>query len=211
MVKYVRGVTMKGIIAVVTYNCNIMCSSCSYGCGPHRKGIMSPECFKEKVMEAYDKGYTDYLEICGGEPFLHTGIVFKYLKKIRDININKIVVTNGFWGKMDNYTDIIMYLRKRGIAKVILEYDSFHSVFIDQETILAAVRKCSMCGIDVVIRAVFQTSNLSTPYDLKTLDIMRSIRKRWGNLVFECKTAEHYRGLYSHDEKINKLLILPKA
>jgi molybdenum cofactor biosynthesis enzyme MoaA len=209
MVKYVRGVLMNGIIAVITYNCNITCSNCSYGCGPHRKGMMSPECFKQRVTEAYSQGYGDYLEIAGGEPFLHTGIVFKYLKKIKHIETKKLIVTNGFWGRLNYYMDILMELKDSGVSEVVLEYDSFHSVFIDQETILEAIKKSFHCGIGVRIRSGFETSSLSTAYDLRTLELIRSIRRKQDRVRFECKTGEKYMGLYRDEGDTHRRIILP--
>lgn len=209
MVKYVRGVIMKGIVAVVTYNCNIMCSNCSYGCGPHRKGIMSPGCFKQRIDEAYGQGYGDYIEIAGGEPFLHTGIIFKYLKKIKHIETKKLIVTNGFWGRLDYYLDILSELKESGISEIILEYDSFHSVFINEETILEAIRMLHICGIEVRIRAGFETSSLRTAYDLKTLELIRSIRSRQSRVRFELNTREKYIGLYSGKDDTHRRVILP--
>lgn len=208
MVKYVRGVFMHGIVAVVTYNCNIMCSICSYGCGPYRKGMMSPECFRQKVTEAYSQGYDDYIEIAGGEPFLHTGVVYKYLKKVKNIKTKKRIVTNGFWGKLDYYMDILEALKDSGISEVVLEYDIFHSVFIREETILDAISKLHICGIEARIRACFETSSLSTPYDIKTLEIIKRIRKNQAWVSFECRTEEKYMGLYgSNDEKYKKIIL----
>lgn len=209
MVKYVRGVFMNGIVAVVTYNCNIMCSNCSYGCGPHRKGMMSPECFRQKVAEAYSQGYDDYIEIAGGEPFLHTGVVYKYLKNVKHVKTKKRIVTNGFWGRLDYYIDILEALKNSGISEVVLEYDIFHSVFIEEETILDAIRKLCICGIDARIRAGFETSSLSTPYDIKTLEIIKSIRKKQDWVSFECRTEEKYTGLYRNDDEKYKKIILP--
>ena len=209
MVKYSRGVLMKGIVAVVTYNCNIMCSSCSYGCGPHRKGVMSPENFKDRVTEAYASGYSDYLEISGGEPFLHTGMVFKYIKKIEGLDIKKSIVTNGYWGGQDYFFDILADLKHCGVDEIILEYDSFHSVFINQETILEAANKAGICGMKVRLRAGFETSSLSTRYDWVTLDIMRSLRKRHNKLIFECVSIEEYAGLYSNNINCHRRIILP--
>lgn len=209
MVKYVRGAFMKGIVAVVTYNCNIMCANCSYGCGPHRKGMMSPEFFRQKVEEAYEQGYGDYIEIVGGEPFLHTGIVYKYLKKVRHIKTKKRMVTNGFWGKLDYYMDILEELRDSGISEVVLEYDIFHSVFISQEIILEAIRKLHVCGMEAGIRACFETSNLSTAYDIKTLEIIKSIRRKQDGISFECRTCEKYEGLYRDKEGSHIRIILP--
>jgi len=208
MVKYVRGVFMNGIVAVVTYNCNIMCSNCSYGCGPHRKGMMSPECFRQKVTEAYNHGYGDYIEIAGGEPFLHTGIVYKYLKKVKHIKTKKSIVTNGFWGRLDYYIDILEALKDGGISEVVLEYDVFHSVFIKEETILDAIRKLRICGIEARIRAGFETSNLNTTYDIKTLEIIKSIKKKQDWVSFECRTGEKYMGLYGDNEEKHRRLIL---
>jgi MoaA/NifB/PqqE/SkfB family radical SAM enzyme len=175
---------MRGIVAVVTYNCNAMCSICKYKCAPYKKGIMDAAEFQSRVKEAYNEGYRDYLTIQGGEVFLHTGIIFKYLKKINDLSIKKQIVTNGFWGFMDPYVDILQDLKKLGVEHIILEYDYFHSLFIEKETVLKSIDRCIRSKLNISIKSMFETQGIQTEADMKTFELIKYIKNKYNNLNF---------------------------
>lgn len=175
---------MKGIKIVVTYKCNIMCSSCKHNCGPHKKGIMEVNSFENKVVNAYKDGYKDYLIIEGGEPFLETGILYKYLKKIRHISMNKYIVTNGYWGTMESYMDMLEDLKKAGLSGIIFEYDYFHSVFINIDTIKQGVQKCISQGISVSFRSDFISGDIKMDEDLKTFEFIKEMKAEFKTAKF---------------------------
>jgi MoaA/NifB/PqqE/SkfB family radical SAM enzyme len=193
---------MKGIRAVVTYNCNIMCSNCKFKCAPYRKGIMGVSDFYRKFKDAYDEGYRDYLLIEGGETFLHTGIIFKYVKKISSININKSIVTNGFWGNIDPYLDMLQDFKKIGVNEIIIEYDYFHSAFIDKQTIMESIRKCMKSDLNVSIRSTFLTKDIKSEEDKATFELVKDFKKEFKKIKFIFDEINHYdRSNKSFNEK----------
>ncbi|TDT58452.1 radical SAM protein [Fonticella tunisiensis] len=173
---------MKGVRVVVTYNCNIMCSHCKYGCSPLKKGIMSPNEFEERVVDEYNRGFEDYIMIEGGEPFLHSGTVFKYMKKILHLNTKKYIVTNGFWGGLEPYTDILQDFKRNGLSGIVIEYDYFHSLFINMNTIKEAIIRARIADLDVKLKAVFVTGNIKDKSDIKTFEYIKKLKNEFNGI-----------------------------
>jgi MoaA/NifB/PqqE/SkfB family radical SAM enzyme len=194
---------MNGMKIIVTYNCNIMCSNCRYGCAPYKKGIMGVKEFHARFNEAYDDGYRDYLIIEGGEVFLHTGTVFKYLKKISSADIKKIIVTNGFWGKIDPYVNILQDLKDLGVGEIIIEYDYQHAAFIDKSVVVEAIQKALKSGLNVSVKSTFITSGLTEEADRLSFGFIKEVRERFKdvNFILDEVTASNRR-LNTYKEKV---------
>lgn len=199
---------MRGISVICTYNCNIMCTSCTNKCGPHRKGIMRPEIFEYRVRCAYEQGFSDYILIRGGELFKHTGMLFKYLKRIDDLKCKRIAVTNGFWGDMDHYINIIYDLKERGVDEIRFEYDFFHSVYIKEQTLLEAIKKTVKAGLSASLEACFETEDISSKNDEATMKLVNDIRKEFRGIKVQYITVKKYDGLYSDSLNKNEIQIL---
>lgn len=207
MLIYGRGVVMNGIRIVVTYNCNLACSNCKYKCGPYRKGIMDINSFRNGIIKLYERGYRDYVIIEGGEPFLHTGVIYKYLKKIKNVDTKKYIVTNGFWGDIGTYLYILNDLKEIGLFGIIIEYDYFHSSFIDISTVEKAIEKSLKNGLVVNIRASFLTKDISVKADVITFEYIKRIRESYKNIgfIFECindMQSNFLKSRYNLKEKI---------
>lgn len=181
---------MNGTKVIVSYNCNMVCECCEYSCAPFKKGRMSVKDFHEEVNYSFWLGYSDYIKIEGGEPFLKPSILFKYLKSIININSKKYIKTNGYWGNIDPFIDIIVELKKNDLYGLIFEYDFYHSIFIEIETIKKAIAKAIKCDIDVSIKSFFNTKNLSCNEDIKTYEYIKEIKNQYKNvnLIFENKS-----------------------
>lgn len=187
MLKCVRGVVMNGTKVVVSYNCNMVCDCCEYSCAPYKKGRMNVKEFQKEINYSFSLGYSDYIKIEGGEPFLKPSLLSKYLKSIIDIDSKKFIKTNGYWGNMDPFMDIIDGLKKNDLYGLIFEYDFYHSIFIDIQTIKKAISKAIKCDIDVSIKSCFNTKNLSCIEDIKTYEYIKEIKNQFKNinLIFE--------------------------
>lgn len=175
---------MKGIKIIVTYKCNIRCSFCRYNCGPHRKGFMDIRDFKGEIEKTYREGYNNYIIIEGGEPFLESAILFKYLKSIRMIRADKYIITNGFWGNIDMFIDILSDLKKEGLKGIIFEYDFFHSVFINMNILREAVLMCIKSGLEVMFKADFLSGDINNEIDNRTFEYIKKIKKEFNNSRF---------------------------
>jgi MoaA/NifB/PqqE/SkfB family radical SAM enzyme len=175
---------MKGINIIVTYKCNIRCSFCKYNCGPHRKGMMEIKNFKNEIEKAYKDGYNNYIIIEGGEPLLESAIIFKYLKSILMINVDKYIMTNGFWGNVDIYMDILGDLKKVGLKGIIFEYDFFHSVFINMDVLREAILMCMKSGLEVMFKADFISGDIKNEIDIRTFEYIKNIKREFNNSKF---------------------------
>lgn len=212
MLKYGRGVDMNGIRIIVTYNCNFMCGNCRYKCGPYRKGIMEVNSFRNKIVKLYEDGYKDYIIIEGGEPFLYIGMIYKYLKKIKNIDAKKYIITNGFWGNIETYLYSLSELKEIGLYGIIIEYDYFHSAFIDISTIKCAIEKALKNGLNVTLKAVFLTKDISVKADILTFDFIKRIRESYKNIgyIFECINANDQNSLLKFKTNIKEKVVMYK-
>ena len=181
---------MNIIRAVVTYKCNFMCSNCNLKCGPFKKGIMKVNEFDKNIRNLYKEGVYDSLLIEGGEPFLYAGILYKYIKKTSDIQIKKYIVTNGYWGNMEPFNIILGDLKSIGLNGIIIEYDCYHSIFTDTDTIKCAVKKCKINKLEVFIRSNFNTNGISERCDELTFHLIKELKKDFKNTGFIFSTAD---------------------
>lgn len=206
MVIYVGGVRVKGIKIIPTYNCNITCGCCEYKCAPYKKGIMKVREFDTRVHNLYKEGYTDQITIEGGEPFQDPAQLYKYLKSISDLDSKKIIETNGSWGNKETFLDIIYELKKIGLYGIKFEYDFYHSVFINMDTVMKAIEKAIRCGLVVMVKARFNSANASSKEDRKTFDCLKEIRSRFDNIIpvfSEIDRSYRFRqGICNIDEKV---------
>lgn len=181
---------MNKIRVVVTYKCNFMCSNCSLKCGPYKKGIMKVDEFDKNIRNLYKNDIYDLLLIEGGEPFLYAGMLYKYIKKTSDIRIKKYIATNGYWGNMEPFNVILSDLKSIGLDGLIIEYDCYHSIFTDKDTIRRAVEKCKKSGLRVFIRSNFNTNGISERCDELTFNLIKEIKKDFKNTSFIFNTAD---------------------
>lgn len=196
------GVNMKGTKVIVTYNCNMMCYCCEYKCAPYKKGIMGVNDFRNKVFTSYSEGYIDYIDIAGGEPFLNPGMIFKYFKAISKIDSKKIVSTNGYWGNIEPFIDILVDLKKQGLNEIIIEYDYYHSPFIDINTIKEAIIKTLKCGIEISIKAYLNTKNLGSIEDIRSYEYIKEIKNEFKNIKLIFTNTSQNKTSRSSNEKI---------
>ena len=190
MVKYVRGAYMNIIRAVVTYKCNFMCSNCNLKCGPYKKGIMKVDEFDKNIRNSYKRGIYDLLLIEGGEPFLYAGMLYKYIKKTSDINLKKYIATNGYWGNIEPFNVILGDLKSAGLNGIIIEYDCYHSMFTDTDTIKCAIEKCKINGIKVFIRSNFNTNGISEKCDELTFNLIKELKREFKKTGFIFNTTD---------------------
>ncbi|MCX7904680.1 MAG: radical SAM protein [Caloramator sp.] len=197
---------MKGIRIIVTYQCNFLCHHCRYRCAPYKRGFMNQDEFEKRALDAIKDGYNNYIIIEGGEVFLNPSMLFKYLKKIKDIEIKKYVVTNGFWGNLDIYFRILKNLKDIGLAGIILEYDYFHKPFIDEDKLKGAIDKVLKNDLELIFKGILLTDDISTYEDIETLkEIKKLMRPINCKVIFEStdkkfRTEIHKR--WTLDEKL---------
>jgi MoaA/NifB/PqqE/SkfB family radical SAM enzyme len=194
---------MSGTRIVVTYNCNIMCSHCIYKCGPHRRGTMDTNDFHKAAADASISRSNEYITIAGGEPFLHSGIIYKYLKSAGPINIKKNITTNGYWGNIEPFMEILLDFKEIGLNGIIIEYDYFHSFFISMDTVGNAIEKCLKAGLNVTLQGSFVSNDISDKRDVETFEYIRKLKKISGhiNLLFEVLKEDSTSELYKFDKE----------
>ncbi|KRQ86131.1 Radical SAM superfamily protein [Caloramator mitchellensis] len=201
---------MKGIRFVVTYSCNFMCSICRFKCAPFKKGFMPVDKFYEHFLSAFEEGYRDYIIIEGGEAFLDIARVYKYLKKIKNYCLKKYIVTNGYWGDIDIYYSVLNDLKKIGLNGLIIEYDYFHKPFIQEKTILNAIRSALCNNLNVTLRALLKTDNLSCIEDTMTIKNLKDIKDKFEdlNIIFETMEQQSLKGVLNKRWALEEKLIL---
>lgn len=175
---------MGGIQIAVTYHSNICCSCCSYNCAPYKRGWMQPDQFQNNVEKAVAQGYTDFIQIEGGEPFLNSALLYRYLRSILKYHIPVYIRTNGFWGNLQPYTEILGKLMENGLRGITLEYDFFHSASIDFKTAIHALQTAGRTGLERRVLAHFETSDISTIQDEKTFQYLKAFRSHYVDMRY---------------------------
>jgi MoaA/NifB/PqqE/SkfB family radical SAM enzyme len=167
--------------------------------------------FEEKVINSYKEGYKDYLIIEGGEPFLEAGILYKYLRKIWSIPMDKYIITNGYWGTMESYMDILEDLKKVGLSGIIFEYDYFHSIFINIETVKQGVQKCISQGISVSFKSDFISGDMKSEEDVKTFEFVKKMRREFKTTRFQFNDLSKNTNIFGRPLLRDERIILYKA
>lgn len=184
---------MKGTHIAITYKSNICCNCCEYKCAPYKKGSMSIKEFRNRVLISIEEGYGDYLNIEGGEPFLNTALLFKYLKSLQDLSLPIFIRTNGYWGNMQPYYDILQELKKIGLTGIIFEYDFYHSLSIYFKTIVCAIEMSLSLGLEVKVIAYFDSETIATTEDSYTFNCLKTLKNNFNNISFICKVINSNR------------------
>ncbi|WP_342455509.1 radical SAM protein [Caloramator sp. Dgby_cultured_2] len=204
--KHSNGGCMKGVRVIVTYQCNFLCHHCRFRCAPYKRGFMNQDEFEDKVLEAINEGYNNYIIIEGGEVFLNPSMLFRYLKKIKDIDIKKYVITNGSWGNLDIYFRILKDLKGFGLSGIILEYDYFHKPFIDEDKLKDAIDKVLKNDLELILKGILLTDDISTYEDIETLkEIKKLMDKKINKVIFESIETKFKTEIYKRwtvDEKL---------
>ncbi|CCJ33892.1 hypothetical protein CAAU_1808 [Caloramator australicus RC3] len=167
---------------------------------------MNQDEFEDRVFEAIKEGYNNYIIIEGGEVFLNPSMLFRYLKKVKDIDIKKYVITNGFWGNLDIYFRILKDLKGLGLSGIILEYDYFHKPFIDEDKLKDAIDKVLKNDLELILKGILLTDDISTYEDIETLkEIKKLMDKKNNKVIFESIEAKFKTEIYKRwtvDEKL---------
>lgn len=103
---------------------------------------------------------------------------------------------------MDTYLYSLSDLKEIGLYGIIIEYDYFHSAFIDILTIKSAIEKTILSGLNISIRAAFLTRDISVKADIITFEYVKEIRKNYKNIGYILEDANF---------KKHSLLIKPKS
>lgn len=200
---------MKGTKVIVTYKCNCRCHSCEFSCGPEKKGYMRPDSFKKEVLEAAEEGYSDYVTIAGGEPFLRPGMIIKYLKSINNLNGIKSIITNGFWGSSEGYIYMLSEMKTMGLNNVIIDFGYMNNDFIDFSTVLGAVRLTERAELKATLRIGFVTEGIKHPWDQEMFENIKKLKVSDQKLKFIFYSLRESEFKEQKKESHEKL-ILPK-
>lgn len=115
----------KSVIFMLNRKCKYECDSCFSDC----KGDASEKLQREVVLDVINHIPTKIKEVSftGGEPFEEFEALKDYINLAR--KMNKIVKceTSCFWADDYEHTcNLLMNLKKVGLAKIIIDYDGIH-------------------------------------------------------------------------------------
>jgi len=121
-----------------TFKCNFKCRHCMFACGPHFKEMMERDIFL-KVLNCFfymTRRDDDYVNLVGGEPFLHPDIFWQIQTLL--INFEHVrIVTNGSWiltpdgNYAKKYLNLLKLQEKVYIKNltIAISNDEFHREF----------------------------------------------------------------------------------
>ncbi len=150
------------VLIEIIERCNLTCPTCFAGSSPQHAGLMSLECFTERVRRLADGGKagSDMIQLSGGEPTIHPdlpemlGLLFEHGFNRVTINSNGIKLAQA---------DYVRRLAERagrwpdGQLFVYLQFDGFdentHDTLRGRRDLLSikerAIRNCRKNGISV--------------------------------------------------------------
>jgi hypothetical protein len=152
-------------------------------------------------LVSYDKTFVKYSaynalidksSVCEGyaaaayRMFTDAGISSRIITGVADGGSHawNIVKVNGTWYNIDlTWDDPIT-----SNGKQILEYDYFHSRFIDFKTIMNAIEKSLQWNLEVWIKAFFLKPDINCEEDEITFDYIKKIKKSYSGVKFIFKS-----------------------
>ncbi len=145
--------------------CNIKCEHC----------VASNEIIKNAKMEL-DTARTVISEMArsnvagisftAGEPFLYIDDICELVRLCEKNGIYSRIVTNGFWAKTREQSDIIVSrLKLFGLSQLRISYSRWHKKNIRQDNIINAAASCEKQDLDYFISFVTDFSEHDDPLE----------------------------------------------
>ena len=145
--------------------CNIKCEHCVATEDIPGNGKMDIDKAKEIIVELAQAGVGG-ISFSAGEPFLYFKEIGALIKQCRKIGIYTRIVTNSYWAKTAESSDILVgELKENGLCQLRLSYSRWHQKNVPENNILNAVRSCQKIGLDYFISFVTDCSKEDGPYE----------------------------------------------
>jgi len=177
---------------ILTYECNISCSHCCFGCGKRGSGIeglsegiqnLSEELLMKVIEQASRIPHFKVVSFTGGEPTLRYDLLLKALGQAKKNGFNTRLVTNASWAKNPHKArSTLSELKEAGLDEINVTYDDFHSPFVPLSAIRNLYKASSSLGMRIAFAIVKQRSSvINKEYLMRMLKIEES---KLGNEVF---------------------------
>jgi len=147
---------MAGVAICPTNFCNFDCFFCAYRKSKDKQKISTISVNKVKKMldEANPRKFDELVITGGGEPLLAFNKVLEIIKCAKKRGFRVKLVTNGFFGGLNNAEELVKKLKSAGLYKIIFSVDYDHLRFINYPAIPNAIKFCLDYNIIVGIRSV---------------------------------------------------------
>lgn len=116
-----------GLHLLITYQCNFVCDHCFVNSRPEAKGVMKISDLKKIFEEAKSVGNIKWIYFEGGEPFLYYQTMLWGLRKAKDYNFKRGIVTNAYWAtSVEDAKEWLAHISRIGISDLSISDDVYH-------------------------------------------------------------------------------------
>lgn len=145
--------------------CNIRCEHCvAAGENPISK-VMVHEKAREIIFQLANAGVKG-ISFSAGEPFLYFDKIADLIKLCRQLDIYTRIVTNSYWAKTPEETDIfVSELKESGLCQLRLSYSRWHQKNVPQNNVLNAAQSCRKFQVPYFISFVTDFSEKDEIYE----------------------------------------------
>ena len=145
--------------------CNIRCEHCVATDDIPASNKMNLDKAKETIVQMAQAGVGG-ISFSAGEPFLYINEIAEIVKLCSQIGIYTRIVTNSFWAKTTETSDLLVSeLKENGLCQLRLSYSRWHQKNIDKNNVLNAARSCQKVGLNYFISFVTDFSKEDDPYE----------------------------------------------
>ena len=176
---------------ITTYQCNAACKDCCFECTPQVRGRLSLEDMRSSIRKAAREFPGLQLVVfTGGECFLLKNDLFAAILEAHQAGLRTRCVTNGFWGRSENYcAQIVSRLVEAGISEINISTGKDHQQWIPVSSVIRAARMLVERGVVTVLTVEAETGSgdcldqISSDPDIRKImqktDLFRLQRNSW--------------------------------
>lgn len=189
---------------LITLACTGRCRHCSEGEHSGAGAYIDGDRAAEAVHKLCDNFKIESLMTFGGEPLLHSDVVYKIHTAATEQKIpQRQIITNGFFSKDKNrISEVAQKLAECGVNNILLSVDAFHQETIPLELVMDFAQAVKRAGIPLRTHPAWLGSKeAENPYNLRTREILKEFEQIGvfasdGNIIFPSGNALKYLGQY---------------
>lgn len=127
---------------ITTYQCNAACTECCFECNPQVRGRLSLAEMTALISRAQqDFPGLQLVAFSGGECFLLKDDLFRAIEHAHGLGLRTRCVTNGFWGKSEEFCDqTVRRLMTAGIDEINISTGIDHQQWVPVQSVIRAAR-----------------------------------------------------------------------
>ena len=154
------------------------------------------------LIVAYQNGL-NLVVLMGGEPFLYTDLIYKFVKIINNIGIKVRIETNAFWASSEQEALNKLKPLSNSDLNIMYSLDYFHKKFVSLNNIENALKASCKLKISCCLETAYiDYPNFKNSIDTKTNNMISSLK----SIIEELGISIHYKGNILYNGRASKKL-----